>query len=95
MLYELLVGAHPFMRDGATEQQVMAAIRAAKLSFPASLDKALANIVARALTPDLKGRYRTAGELAGPLFGYALDQNLLATPARVQEWLEGQLGLLV
>jgi eukaryotic-like serine/threonine-protein kinase len=95
MLYELVVGYHPFQKDGATEEQVMATIRAPRLAMPDYVDKPLATIITKALTPDLRNRYRTAGEFAGPLFSYALDNNLLPTPPAMQEWLEGVLGLLV
>ena len=49
----------------------------------------------RALNHDLKTRYKSAGELAGPLFGYALDQNLIPSRLETQLWLESVLGLLV
>ena len=70
-------------------------IRAPKLSIPDYVDKPLAAVIARALTPDLKTRYRSAGEFAGPLFGYALDQNLIPAGHEMQPWLESVLGLLV
>ena len=95
MLHEVVVGYHPFQKDGATEQQVMAAIRAAKLNIPDYVDKPLAAIINKALAPELKNRYRSAGEFAGPLFAYALDWNLLPSRAETQAWLEGVLGLLV
>ena len=40
----------------------MAAIRSGKLAIPDYVDKPLAAILQRALTPDLRLRYRTAGE---------------------------------
>lgn len=95
MLYELVVGYHPFQKDGASEEQIMATIRSPKLALPDYVDKPMAAILTRALTPDLKNRYRSAGEFAGPLFAYALDHNLLPGPKDVQDWLEGVLGLLV
>ena len=95
MLHEVVVGYHPFQKDGATEQQIMASIRAPKLVIPEYVDKPLAAIITRALTPDLKTRFKTAGEFAGPLFGYALDQNLIPTRQETQTWLESVLGLLV
>lgn len=95
MLHELVVGYHPFRRDGASEEQVMAAIRAARLAIPDYVDKPLGAIIARALAPDLRARYRTAGELAGALFAYGADNNLLQTRERVQEWLQGELELVV
>lgn len=95
MLHELVVGYHPFQKDGATEQEVMQLIRSSKLSIPDYVDKPLAVIIQKALTPDLRQRYRSAGEFAGPLFAWALDQNQIPTNRHVQEWLESVLGLLV
>ena len=92
MLYELEVGFHPFQKDGATEDQVMALIRSSKLTVPDYVNRPLAAIMLKALAPELKNRFRTAGEFAGPLFGYALNRNLLPSPAEVQEWLESVLG---
>ncbi len=59
----------------------MAAIRAAKLSLPDSVDKPMAQILRKALAPDMAVRYRTAGEFAGALLTWALDsgQQPLAT----------------
>ncbi len=95
MLHELAVGYHPFLKEGLDEQQVMAQIRSGKLVIPDYVDKPLVAVLQKALTPDLKLRYRTAGEFAGPLFTYALDNNLGQPPKAVQEWLESVLGLLV
>jgi serine/threonine-protein kinase len=95
MLHELVVGYHPFQAENASEQQIIAAIRAPKLNIPDYVEKPLAAIISKALAPDLKNRYRTAGELAGPLFGYALDARLLPSRYEVRDWLEGMLGLLV
>lgn len=94
-LYEMVVGYHPFLKEGLTEAQAMQAIRAAKFQVPDYVDKALAQILARALSPDLKNRFKTAGEFGGALFQYALDRNLHQHPSQVQAWLEGVLGLLV
>lgn len=95
MLHELVVGYHPFQQDeGTPEAQVMALIRAPKLQIPDYVDKPLAAIIQRALTPDLRVRFRTAGEFAGPLFAYALDKNLLPTPRQTQEWLHQTVGLI-
>ena len=55
----------------------MASIRAPKLSIPDYVEKPLAAIITKALTADLKTRFKSAGEFAGPLFGCALDQNLI------------------
>jgi eukaryotic-like serine/threonine-protein kinase len=75
MLHELVVGWHPFQREGATEQQIMQLIRAPKLTIPDYVDKPLAQIVVKALAPELKNRFKTCGEMAGPLMAYALDAN--------------------
>jgi serine/threonine protein kinase len=95
MLYELVVGYHPFRQENASDAQIMASIRAPKLALPEYVDKPLAAIITKALTPDLKNRFRTAGEFGGPLFAYGLDHNLFPTPHATQQWLESVLGLLV
>lgn len=94
MLHEVVVGYHPFQKDGASDQQIMASIRAPKLTIPDYVDKPLAAVLAKALSPDLKARFKSAGEFAGPLFGHALDQNLLPSRREAQQWLESVLGLL-
>lgn len=94
MLHELVVGYHPFQRDGATDEQIMAAIRAPKLSIPDYVGKTLTGIIIRALSPDLKTRFRTAGEFAGPLYGYALDHGVLATRVEMREWLGSVLEIV-
>lgn len=95
MLHELVVGYHPFQVKGSDPALVMAAIRTAKLSLPSYVDKPIAAVLTRALAPDLKVRYRTAGEFAGDLFRYSLDSGLARTPRDVQQWLESVLGLLL
>jgi eukaryotic-like serine/threonine-protein kinase len=95
MLHELVVGYHPFRHEGWGEAETMAAIRSPKLTIPEYVDRPLAAVITKALTPDLRQRFRSAGEMAGPLFAYALDRNMIATPKGVQEWLESVLGLLV
>lgn len=95
MLHEVVVGYHPFQKDGASDQQIMASIRAPKLTIPDYVDKPLASVIMKALSPDQKVRFKSAGEFAGPLFGYALDKNLLPTRHETQLWLESVLGLLV
>ena len=94
MMHELIVGYHPFKKEGASDQEIMNVIRSPKLSMPEYVDKPLAAILTKALTPDLRNRYRSAGEFAGPLFAYALDRNLLPSKAQVQTWIETSLGLL-
>ena len=95
MLHELVVGFHPFAKEGASEQAIMAAIRSSKLQVPDYVDKPLAAVIARALATDTKLRYRTAGEFAGNLLTYGLDNAISQTDGQVQEWLESVLGLLV
>ncbi|MDP3500676.1 MAG: serine/threonine-protein kinase [Myxococcales bacterium] len=95
MMHELIVGYHPFQKEGASEQEIMQLIRSAKLNIPDYVDKPLAVILQKALTPDLRQRYRSAGEFAGPLFAWALDHNHVPTNRQLQEWLESVLGLLV
>ena len=95
MLHELAVGYHPFLTEVADEATVMNAIRIGKLAIPDYVDKPLTAVLQKALNTDVKLRFRTAGEFAGPLFSYALDHNLCQTPKAVQEWLESVLGLLV
>jgi len=95
MMHELIVGYHPFQKEGASEQEIMQLIRGAKLNIPDYVDKPLAVVIQKALTPDLRQRYRSAGEFAGPLFAWALDHNHVPTNRQLQEWLESVLGLLV
>ena len=94
MLHELVVGYHPFQREGASDDEVMAAIRAPRLSIPDYVGKPLTAIITRALSPDLRTRFRSAGDFAGPLYGYALDQGLLATRTQMREWFESVLGIV-
>ena len=96
MLHELVVGYYPFStQEGDEVTRVMASIRAAKLNLPEFLDKPLAQILHKSMAPDLRSRYRTAGEFAGQLFHYALDKNLCQSSKDVQAWLESVLGLLL
>jgi serine/threonine protein kinase len=94
-LYELVVGYHPFRVEGLNEQQVMQAIRAAKVALPDYVDKPLAAVLAKALSPDPKNRFRTAGEFAGPLLTWALDTGKAPSRQQVAEWLSHTLGLVV
>jgi serine/threonine-protein kinase len=94
MLHEMVVGYHPFQDEGAPEQEVVNRIRAGKLSIPDYVDKPLAAVIQKALTVDPKGRFRTAGEFAGPLFSWALDQNALPSSEDVREWLASAVGLV-
>jgi serine/threonine protein kinase len=93
MLHEMVVGYHPFQKEGASQDQVMAAIRAAKLAIPDYVEKPLAQIIGRALASDVKARYRSAGEMGGDLFAFALDNGMLQTPFKVQEWLGSVLEI--
>jgi serine/threonine protein kinase len=87
VLYELLVGTHPFLRGETDDETAMAAIRAARLTLPDSVDKPLGQILRKALAPELSARYRTAGEFAGALFAWALDSGQSPTRQNVQAWL--------
>jgi len=87
VLYELVVGTHPFIRGPLDDAAAMAAIRAAKLGLPDSVDKPLAQILRKALAPDKANRFRTAGEFAGALFTWALDSGQHPTRQHVQSWL--------
>jgi eukaryotic-like serine/threonine-protein kinase len=87
VLHELLVGTHPFLRGDTDDEAAMAAIRAARLSLPDSVDKPLAQILRKALAPELGARYRSAGEFAGALFAWALDSGQCPTRQSVQAWL--------
>jgi serine/threonine-protein kinase len=87
MLHEMVVGFHPFQQEGFSQDQVMAAIRAGRLSIPDYVDRPLAQILSRALAPDLRNRYRTTGEMAGALLTFGMDAGLLQNAAKVAEWL--------
>jgi serine/threonine-protein kinase len=94
MLHEMVVGYHPFQKEGASQDQVMAAIRAAKLQIPDYVDKPLAAIITRALAPDVRQRYPSAGQLAGALFAFAMDEGMLQNNITVQEWLHSVLEIV-
>jgi len=94
ILHELVVGFHPFREVGESEEATLNRIRAAKLSIPDYVDKPLAQMVSKALAADVRNRYRSAGELAGEMFGYALDRNLIPTRAEVQDWLLRAVGVV-
>ncbi len=87
VLHELVIGTHPFLREEVDEEVAMALMSAAKLSLPDGVDKPLAQILRRALAPDVAHRYRTAGEFAGALFTWALDSEQSLTREQVQAWL--------
>lgn len=95
MLFEAVVGFHPFQKDGASDEQVMSSIRSGKLNFPAFLERPMQGILKQALANDARGRFRTAGEFAGPLFGYALDAGLTMTPWQVRDELQSVLDLVL
>jgi serine/threonine-protein kinase len=87
VLHELVVGTHPFLREETDDEVVMAAIRAAKVSLPDTVDPGMAQIIRKALTADPDTRYRTAGEFAGALLTWALDSGNSPTRENVQSWL--------
>ena len=93
VLHELVLGFHPFERGSDDPELVMAAIRAAKLNLPDTLDKRLAAVVRKALAPDVNQRYRTAGEFAGALLAWALDTGQPFGPREVQAGLQQALSL--
>lgn len=95
MLYELVVGYHPFEKAGATDEEAFAIIRSGKAAVPEYIDKPLAFVLQKALALEPRNRFRTAGEFAGALLTYSLDHGLQCPDQEVQEWLEGLLGLLV
>ncbi|MEW5738892.1 MAG: serine/threonine-protein kinase [Myxococcota bacterium] len=94
MLHEMVVGYHPFKDEGLPELEVVNRIRAGKLSIPDYVDKPLTAVIQKALAVDPKGRFRSAGEFAGPLFTWALDRNALPSPDDVREWLAGAVGIV-
>ncbi len=94
MLYELVVGYHPFLPKDPSPEAIMAAIRAARVAFPEYVDRQMSQLLRRALHPDPNNRYRSAGEFAGALFHYALDHNLTPPQAEVRAWLEATLGIV-
>jgi len=87
VLHELVAGTHPFLREETDDERVMAAIRAGKLSLPDTVDRGMAQIIRKALTPDPDSRYRTAGEFAGALLTWALDSGNSPSRENVQSWL--------
>ena len=89
MLYELVVGRHPFVTDGMDERAALTAMRQAKLSIPDTLQRLLATLLKRALAAEPRDRIQTAGELAGGLLHYALDHGQELQPRQIQHWLEG------
>lgn len=92
MLHELVLGRHPFVADEMGERAALAAMRAAKLSVPDSVPPRVTAILKRALHPDPQQRYQTAGEFAGSLLHYALDEGLALQPSDMRHWLQGVLG---
>jgi len=87
VLHELVVGTHPFLREQTDEEVVMAAIRAAKVTLPDTVDRGLAQIIRKSLAADPDHRYRTAGEFAGALLTWSLDSGNSPTRDNVQSWL--------
>jgi serine/threonine-protein kinase len=93
MLYGLLIGELPF--TGATDDEVLEKIRTAKLKVPAHVDTELARILKKGLSRSLKDRYQTAGEFAGELLTYQLDQGLQFNQRAMQELMDRVLGIAV
>ena len=93
VLHELVLGVLPFAPDSEDPDKVMAAIRSAKLNLPDTLDKPLAAVLRKALAPDLTQRYRTAGEFAGALFGWALDTGQPFGSRELQSSMQQALSL--
>lgn len=52
-------------------------------------------ILKNALASDARNRFKTAGELAGRLFGYALDEGFTMTPTQVCDELQSVLDLVL
>jgi serine/threonine protein kinase len=92
VLHELVLGFHPFQRESHDEKVVMAAIQAAKLRLPDTLDKKLAAVLRKALAPEVGPRYRTAGEFAGALFTWARDTGQPFSPHEVRFALQQALA---
>lgn len=88
LLYEMVAGTHPFLTSTLDHAELVSAMRAAKLKPPATMSKAMVAIFKRALTPNPKDRFQTAGELAGTLLQVALDAGLqISTPdVRAHLW---------
>jgi serine/threonine-protein kinase len=93
-LYELITGTLPFDAPGG-DQAVLAAIRGAKLKLPPDIDKPLGTILKKALHSSPGSRFKSAGELGGALFQYALDQNLTRTREDLKAHLSSLLELVV
>jgi eukaryotic-like serine/threonine-protein kinase len=93
VLHELVLGFHPFQRESRDEEGVMATIRAAKLRLPDTLDEQLAAILRKALAPEVKPRYRSAGELATALLSWARATGQPIGPREVRSKLQQALAL--
>ncbi len=94
MMHELIVGYHPFQQDEASEETILSNIRAGKLVIPDYVERPLAQVLQKALSVDVKNRFRTAGEMAGPLTTFVLDQHLQMTREELKEWLGRTLELV-
>lgn len=93
VLHELVLGFHPFQRESQNTEVVMAAIRAAKLHLPDTLDEQLATILRKALAPEVNPRYRSAGEFATALLSWARDTGQPIAPREVRTRLQQALAL--
>ncbi len=92
VLHELVVGTHPFLRGETDDDAAMEAIRNARVHLPDWVDRGLAQVIRKALAPDLDNRYRTAGEFAGELFTWLLDSGNSPSRQHVKDWLVQTLG---
>src|SRR6185312_923847 len=93
MLFYLLFGELPF--TGATEDDVLDRIKAAKYKLPSGANAELARLFKKGLSKSVKDRYLTAGELAGELLTYQLDHGLHFNQRNMQELLDRVLGIAV
>lgn len=91
MLYELVVGYHPFDRGETDEEKVLQLMRAPRLEpLPDRVPPGLQRILQRALAAEVDGRYQTAGDFAGELLRYALDGGHFLSAAELKSYLEQQ-----
>lgn len=94
MLYELVVGYHPFQDEAMDDASVIARIRAGCPAIPEYVAPPLAQAITRALAVEPRDRFRSAGDFAGPLFTWALDANALPSPEGVRDWLSEAVGFI-
>ncbi len=92
LLHEMILGSHPFLTNTLDHATLVTAMRQAKLKLPETGDRALEALLRRALTPEPKQRFQTAGELAGALLHYALDHGQQLSTAQVRAHLREVYG---